>query len=290
MNEAGNTDKNEKKYTVYMHVFPDGKRYVGATRQALRKRWRNGRGYKNQKRLFDAIASAGWDNIDHVVVEENLLETEAQALERKLIAEYKTQDERFGYNTKNGGQVFGEHSEEFLTALRERMTDNKYCVGRKLSQKHIDALVASNKGQHRPSKHKGECFLSNDAISRIREASIARWKDPEYRQRMKENHPSMKGENNPMFGKRHSEETKEKIRQKALGRKVSDERRLQMSERAHKKRVNCLSKDMEIIKTYNSIKEAAEDVGARSTNISFCCKNKNRTIKGFYWRYADENN
>lgn len=290
MKNANDPDAESRKYTVYIHIFPDGKRYIGATRQPLIKRWRNGRGYKNQKRLFNAITSSGWDNIEHIIVGENLSEDTAQNLERKLIAEYKTQDENFGYNTKNGGQVFDKHSDEFISSLKERMTGNTYCVGRKLSQKHINALIASNKGKHRPSKHKGECFLSEETIGRIRDASITRWKDPEYRQRMKENHPSVKGENNPMFGKHHTEETKEKIRQKALGRKVSEARRLQMSEKAHKRKVTCYSQNMEFVKSYNSIKEAAEDVGAVATNICFCCKNKNRTAKGYYWRYSDDNN
>ena len=37
----------EKKYVVYEHVSKDGKRYIGITSQILRKRWRNGEGYKN---------------------------------------------------------------------------------------------------------------------------------------------------------------------------------------------------------------------------------------------------
>ena len=36
---------------------------------------------------------------------------------------------------------------------------------------------------------------------------------------MKENRGSIHGKNNPMYGRKHSDETKEKIRQKALGRK-----------------------------------------------------------------------
>jgi len=38
-----------------------------------------------------------------------------------------------------------------------------------------------------------------------------------------------KGELNPLYGKSHSEETKELMRQKALGRKYSEETKLLMS-------------------------------------------------------------
>lgn len=41
----------------------------------------------------------------------------------------------------------------------------------------------------------------------------------------------MTGEKNGMHGKRHSEETREKIRQKALGRKISDEAKRKISEK-----------------------------------------------------------
>lgn len=43
-----------------------------------------------------------------------------------------------------------------------------------------------------------------------------------------------------------------------------------------------------IIKKYNTMKEACIENNAKSSNISFCCKNKNNTCKGFYWRYEQD--
>lgn len=43
------------RYTVYMHVAPSGKRYVGITQQELNQRWRNGKGYKNNQPFFRAL-------------------------------------------------------------------------------------------------------------------------------------------------------------------------------------------------------------------------------------------
>lgn len=50
-------------YSVYVHVFPNGKLYIGATRQEPKKRWRGGGGYRNQKAMHEAILKYGWDNI-----------------------------------------------------------------------------------------------------------------------------------------------------------------------------------------------------------------------------------
>ena len=35
-------------YTVYMHVSPSGKRYIGITGQDVKKRWGNGIGYESE--------------------------------------------------------------------------------------------------------------------------------------------------------------------------------------------------------------------------------------------------
>ena len=46
----------------------------------------------------------------------------------------------------------------------------------------------------------------------------------------------------------------------------------------------------EIIKKYNSIAEAAKEIGSKSqSNISACCKNNygRKTVNGFQWRYEE---
>ena len=43
-------------YTVYLHVSPNGKRYYGATKQNINRRWRkNGEGYKKNKDFWESI-------------------------------------------------------------------------------------------------------------------------------------------------------------------------------------------------------------------------------------------
>ena len=168
-------------YSVYVHVFPNGKLYIGATRQEPKKRWRGGGGYRNQKAMHEAILKYGWDNIKHIVLISNLKEDMAMEIEKALIEKYSTQDTLYGYNTKDGGQHFGEHSEQFLSNLKERMSGNAYCAGRKLSESHIEALRQSNLGTHRPSKHKGDKIHTKETRELFSKNMKERWKNPESR-------------------------------------------------------------------------------------------------------------
>jgi hypothetical protein len=49
------------EYTVYMHVFPNGKKYVGITSQDVSRRWRDGEGYEGQV-VYGAILKYGWNS------------------------------------------------------------------------------------------------------------------------------------------------------------------------------------------------------------------------------------
>ena len=78
------------------------------------------------------------------------------------------------------------------------------------------------------------------------------------------------GENSGMWGKKHTEETKAIMREKALGRKLSDETKQKLSE-SHKgklaKALYCIEADME----FNSSLEAAEFAGLKSRSSIFEC-------------------
>ncbi len=100
------------KYTVYMHVAPTGKRYIGITCQPLHLRWRGGKGYQKNPHFWRAIEKYGWDNFEHHVLLENLNKTDAEISEIALIAEHMTTDKRYGFNIENGGNAQGKISNE----------------------------------------------------------------------------------------------------------------------------------------------------------------------------------
>lgn len=91
-------------WTVYAHIAPNGKMYVGMTSSAhLTRRWNRGKGYVGNKNFFNDIQKYGWDNIQHEVVASGLTEDEAANMEKLLIAKLNLTDERFGYNVRAGG-------------------------------------------------------------------------------------------------------------------------------------------------------------------------------------------
>lgn len=93
----------ERNYSVYIHEFPDGKYYVGLTKQSLEARWQNGDGYKSQP-VYDAILNFGWNSINHYSIDD-LTREEAQELEKELIKKYNSVDN--GYNISEGGGCGG---------------------------------------------------------------------------------------------------------------------------------------------------------------------------------------
>ena len=275
----------ENHYSVYAHVFPNGKLYIGATRQKPIYRWRRGCGYRNTKNMNKAIKEFGWDSIKHVVLMENIDKETAMEIEKELIKKYDTQNPEHGYNTKNGGQSFGEHSEEFLESLKNRMIGNTYSAGRKMSEEHKRALIESQKNR-KPTRsflgHK-HSESSKELMSKL---AKERWKDPEYRAKEMASRPDFSGDKNPRYGKPVSEETRRKISLANKG-KCPTKEHLEKLWSANSKGVYCIDSDGKIVAEYKSIKEAAESVGACSANIGFCCKNPNRTCRKYYWRFKE---
>ena len=117
-----------KNWVVYVHIFPNGKKYFGITCKMPDKRWENGHGYtKNgQPVMYHAIQKYGWENIKHEILFTNLTKKEAELKEKKLIALYKTNCKKYGvlygYNMTDGGEGTLGHvvSEEARKKMSEK--------------------------------------------------------------------------------------------------------------------------------------------------------------------------
>lgn len=139
-------------YTVYMHICPNGKRYIGITGQGVEKRWNYGHGYDTQ--LFGrAVKKYGWANITHEILFDGLTLDEAYQRERESIAAFKTKDPQYGYNCDNGGAGADGHavSEEARQLMRQHSKQmwEKPEIKQRLLE-HLKRLNSSRVGKPMP--------------------------------------------------------------------------------------------------------------------------------------------
>lgn len=98
-----------------MHIFPNGKKYIGITSRRPKARWGNGKNYhkETQSAMYHAIQKYGWENVEHKILYTDLTHDEACQKEQELIALYKTNcckyGKKYGYNMTDGGEGVSGH-------------------------------------------------------------------------------------------------------------------------------------------------------------------------------------
>ena len=118
---------NNDCWSVYIHLFPNNKTYVGITSDKPSTRWGNqGSGYKEQM-VYSAIQKYGWDNIDHIIFASNLTRLEANNMEILLIEKLNSYVD--GYNQTFGGEGKTEYSFE-----ERRLVVNLWNQGKTMSE------------------------------------------------------------------------------------------------------------------------------------------------------------
>lgn len=83
-----------------MHVFPNGKKYIGITCQKPEARWKKGNGYAGQY-VYKFICEYGWENISHIILKKDMSEDEALNFESEMIKKYDSI--KNGYNIAEYG-------------------------------------------------------------------------------------------------------------------------------------------------------------------------------------------
>lgn len=163
-------------YSVYKHTFPNGKIYIGITSQKPFSRWDNGRGYEeHQPLMWKAICKYGWDNIKHEILYKNLIKEQAEQKEIKLIALYKSNNSKYGYNCKSGG-CSGTHSKETRAKI------SKAHKGKIISKESRIRMSIARKGKPLSDEHKNSLrkpntkrkLLSEEHKEKIRQANLKR--------------------------------------------------------------------------------------------------------------------
>lgn len=108
-------------YSIYKHTNRfNGKCYIGQTKcEDLTRRWTGGSGYKDSTHFYSAILKYGWKSFAHEILETGLTEEEANDREQFYIALYRSDNPKYGYNIRKGGQERFSFSEEGLRHISE---------------------------------------------------------------------------------------------------------------------------------------------------------------------------
>lgn len=224
-----------KTYTVYVHIFPNDKLYIGITSRLPEVRWGEYGEKYTCKNIRSAIQHYGWQNVRHIILFEGISEELACIIEEYLIAKYHTTDRRFGYNSSTGGKVNRGYtyvrSDESKQRASEKMLEwhknhpefkdlmrSINCgkirseeTRKKLSESH-KGQVPYMKGKHHTEETKAKMRASHQAHPNV----ISDWQ----KQRISEANK----------GREISDDIKQKISEANKGRKFTDEHKRKLSE------------------------------------------------------------
>lgn len=291
--------EEEKKYCVYKHTNKiNGKVYIGQTchNKNPERRWgKDGIGYKSSCRFYNAIQKYGWNNFEHEIIYDNLTTEQANDLEIELINFYKSCDDKYGYNIREGGsnspcaeitkhrisesnkgrrKITPEQRKKMVEGLRK--SSNRF--GHKMSAKTKEKLRMLNKGRI-PKNFQdltGKEINGWKVMERVEDKiydngrRIVQWK-------------CIHSCNNP--------ETKildsTSIKNLRYCKNCYQEYNFSVLEKTwkdKKRKVMCI----ETGTIFDSIRKASNLIkNAYPSNIVACCKGKQKTAGGYHWKYVD---
>lgn len=255
-----------RTWYIYCHTAPNGKRYIGKTCQQPERRWSNGKGYVSNKYFTRAIKKYGWDNIKHDVLCTVSSREYANYLEQWFIEKYDTFNSEHGFNLTKGGDGGLGHrvSQETRALLSKRALD------RGMTPEHLEKMHEGrrkNGYRRRPMTEEEKKALGD----RVR------------------------GENHPWYGKKLPREIVEKRTETVRGRKASEETRrnqsigLRNSEKVKAKMTAVLQIDDDgnIVGRFQSISDAAREMGVTKQAIRAVCNGTCCSACGYGWQYED---
>lgn len=241
---------------IYRISFSNGKNYIGQTTntaldrilQHIRTSKYNTKNYPiyNAMRKFDAFdlfIECICKNIDELNIQESI-----------FIQKYNSINN--GYNCDSGGS-----NKVLSQETRDKISNSK--KGWKMTIEQRSKLSASTMG--RMPWNKGTSGLQRHTESQNKEMS-----------------KRMAGINNPMYGKAHSQETKDLQSRNRKGNTAWN-KGLSIDNSHHNIKIQCIDTG----NIYESITQASECLCIDRSSIVKVCKGKQKTAKGLKFRYME---
>ena len=158
----------------------------------------------------NAMQKHGSENCESHIREKSLSKEETDAREIYWIKKLNTLSPE-GYNLRTGGHSNSDHSLESRKKMSSSQRGNKNALGIKRSEKTKRKISEAKKGKKMSPKFKEKIRKSLLGNKR----SLGFKHSPEVKAARSS---AYRGQNNPFYGRRHTEETKEKIRKAVLER------------------------------------------------------------------------
>ena len=308
----------ERRWCVYMHTNKiNNKVYVGITNQKPEVRWRNGKGYqKDQSVFYRAIKKYRWDGFEHIIFAENLTESEANQMEMRLIALYKTnccryKNPEYGYNMTDGG----DGHKGWIPTEENRINMSNAQKGKKLSEEHKRKISQSEKGKKISKEHKekisqalkGRVFseetrkkiseskkgkpgnnkgkkMPREVVERLREMRKRENLSEETLRKMSESAKNKSAETRKKISDAAKERYKNPLNVPFYGKHHTEESKEKLR-KAHNIPIVQLTRDGLYIMCFNSGKEASKQTNVQANSISKCCRGGVKSAGGYRWKY-----
>ena len=147
----------EKLYIIYLHRNKiNGKCYVGQTCQKPEARWgAQGQGYKQQDYFYKAIQKYGWDNFEHIILEENITVNKVDERESFWAGYYHALAPE-GYTLKVGSQNHYNESKELYEKRSQASKQNWK------NQDYRDKIIQKRKEEWQNPKVREICLKNLD--------------------------------------------------------------------------------------------------------------------------------
>ena len=255
--------QKEKRWIVYVHINKtNAKRYVGITSRSCRQRWgENGERYKTSPYFYNSIQKYGWDNFEHIVLHQNIIEKEAKNLERYYIKKWKTNIKEYGYNCTEGGDgvlgctvhrgklVSNNISDDLVPIVEVDASYNVIAEWEVLNDcARENGVQATNISKCARGKHKtcnGRVFMYKKDVVNKTPQQIKEFRD---------------------------------MQRCELGYNIEKISTL-------KKKVALINKNLEILHIFNSINQASKELKVDASSITKVCKGRIKQTNGYRFIY-----
>lgn len=259
------------KNCIYIHRNKiNNKIYVGKTKN-IKERWsRNGERYSGCSYFYSAIQKYGWNNFEHIVIEENIDNQHIDEREQYWIQYYNSNNKEYGYNLTTGGD-----GGELNLETRKKMSQSrKNYLDKSNIKKPVICLETGEifSSAHEIEKEKGILHTQiNACCLHYKSSYTAQGFHWVYLEEM------------PDWSKEIAIQKIQEIESLRGGTPLEKEKAYIARVSARGKQVYCITNNT----TYLSVREAGRALNIDSSSISRVCLGKQKSTKGYKFRFLD---